>query len=128
RRVAPPPALVALDWGALGPSPTPVAAILAWGLGDMTAALVGKRYGSHKLLLPLADPNKSREGSGAMYGVAFVAAFLTLLLWGTDGTKALTAALLGAAAATCTEAVTRNGYDTVTTPWAAAVVIWAVCI
>ncbi|MCD8147577.1 MAG: TSUP family transporter [Clostridiales bacterium] len=120
--------LVALYWGALGSEQTVVAAILAWGLGDMTAALVGKRYGSHKLRLPLADPNKSREGSGAMYGVAFVAAFLTLLLWGTDGTKALTAALLGAMAATCTEAVTRNGYDTVTTPWAAAVVIWAVCV
>ncbi len=121
-------ALIALYWGALDSEQTVVAAILAWGLGDMTAALVGKRYGSHKLRLPLADPNKSREGSGAMYGVAFVAAFLVLLLWGTDGTKALTAALLGAAAATCTEAVTRNGYDTVTTPWAAAVVIWAACL
>ncbi len=121
-------ALIALYWGALDSEKTVVAAILAWGLGDMTAALVGKRYGRHKLRLSLADPNKSREGSGAMYGVALVAAFLVLLLWGTDGTKALTAALLGAAAATCTEAVTRNGYDTVTTPWAAAVVIWAVCL
>lgn len=120
--------LVALYWGALGSEQTVVAAILAWGLGDITAALVGKRNGSHKLRLLLADPNKSREGSGAMYGAAFVAAFLVLLLWGTEGTKALTAALLGAVAATCTEAVTRNGYDTVTTPWAAAVVIWAACI
>ncbi|MCD8342312.1 MAG: TSUP family transporter [Clostridiales bacterium] len=54
--------LIALFWGALGSELTVLTAVLAWGLGDEAAALVGKRYGRHKLGWRFADRQKSYEG------------------------------------------------------------------
>ena len=52
-------ALIAIGWGWLGLSWLPAAAALMWGFGDASAALIGKRYGKHKIQLPLADHKKS---------------------------------------------------------------------
>ncbi len=119
-------ALIALFWGVLDSELTVLSAVLAWGLGDETAALVGQRFGRHKLRWRLADGKKSCEGSGGMFFVSFLAVLLSLTAGGVSLSTAACAALLGAIAATATEAVTRKGYDTVTVPWVFAAVIWAV--
>ncbi|MCD7760811.1 MAG: hypothetical protein LUH16_03430 [Clostridiales bacterium] len=119
-------ALIALFWGALGSELTVLSAVLAWGLGDETAALVGKRFGRHKIGWRLADGKKSWEGSAGMLCVSFLAVLLSLVTGRVPFSAALVAALLSAVAGTVTEAVTKKGYDTVTVPWVNAVVIWAV--
>ncbi|MCD8142671.1 MAG: TSUP family transporter [Clostridiales bacterium] len=116
--------LIALFWGVLESELTVLAAVLAWGLGDEAAALVGKRYGRHKLGWRLADSHKSYEGSGAMLCVSFLAVLVTLTVGGVPLPAAALTALVSAAGATATEAVTRRGYDTVTVPCVAAILIW----
>ncbi|MCC8182111.1 MAG: TSUP family transporter [Clostridiales bacterium] len=119
-------ALVTLFWGVLDSELTVLSAVLAWGLGDEAAALIGKRYGRHKIGWKFADRRKSYEGSCAMLCVSFAAALLSLWVGGVPLAAAFCAAILSAAAASVTEAVTKKGYDTVTVPWVAAVIIWAV--
>lgn len=116
--------LIALFWGALESELTVLTAVLAWGLGDEAAALVGKRYGRHKLGWRFADRQKSYEGSGAMLCVSFLAVLGTLTVGGIPLTTVFLTALVSAVGATVTEAVTRRGYDTVTVPCVAAVLIW----
>ncbi|MCD8144584.1 MAG: TSUP family transporter [Oscillospiraceae bacterium] len=118
--------LIALFWGVLGSELTVISSVLAWGLGDEAAALIGKRFGRHKLGWRFADRQKSYEGSGGMLCVSFLAVLVSLTVGGVPGITAFWAAVLSAVAATVTEAVTKKGYDTVTVPWAAAVVIWVV--
>lgn len=115
--------LIALFWGVLDSELTVLSAILAWGLGDEAAALVGKRYGRHKIGWRFADSHKSYEGSGAMLCVSFLAVLLSLTVGGVPLSTALPAAIIGAAAATVIEAVTKKGYDTVTVPCVLAVII-----
>lgn len=115
--------LITLFWGVLDSELTVLSAILAWGLGDEAAALVGKRYGRHKIGWRFADSHKSYEGSGAMLCVSFLAVLLSLTVGGVPLSTALPAAIIGAAAATVIEAVTKKGYDTVTVPCVLAVII-----
>ncbi|MCD7841063.1 MAG: hypothetical protein LUG56_01180 [Lachnospiraceae bacterium] len=89
-------------------------------------AAIGKRFGRHKLTFGLADHKKSREGSAAMLCTAFLAIFITLTVNNILLIPALAAAILGAIVGAFAEAVTKNGYDTVSVPCAAAVVIWVV--
>lgn len=121
-------ALIALFWGALGSELTVIAAVLAWGLGDETAALVGKRFGRHKLGWRWADHQKSCEGSGAMLCVSFLAVLIALTVGGVPLPTALLTALVSGAGATVTEAVTKRGYDTVTVPCVAALLIWVMAV
>ena len=88
-----------------------------WGPGDAAAALVGRRFGRHKIKLPFADSKKSWEGTLAMTMVSFLcgAACLTLCSVFPYG-KAILAALITAPAAAYTELITKNGDDTVTVP------------
>ncbi len=115
--------LIAVFWGALDSELTVIAAILAWGLGDEAAALVGKRFGRHHISLKPADHKKTYEGSTAMFAMAFISVVLVLFSEGTPLTQSLITAAISALAASVTEAVTKKGYDTVTVPFAAAVVI-----
>ncbi|MCD7715669.1 MAG: TSUP family transporter [Lachnospiraceae bacterium] len=118
--------LITVFWGLLNSQITVLSAILAWGLGDEAAALIGKRFGRHKLTFGLADHKKSREGSTAMLCTAFLAIFITLTVNNILLIPALAAAILGAIVGAFAEAVTKNGYDTVSVPCAAALVIWVV--
>ncbi len=115
--------LIALFWGALDSELTVITAILAWGLGDEVAALVGKRFGRHHISLGPADHKKTYEGSAAMFAMAFAAVFFALFSEGTLLTHSLITAAVSALAATVTEAVTKKGYDTVTVPFVTAIVI-----
>ena len=92
-----------------------VASILMWGFGDAAAALVGKRYGRHKVSLPLADHKKTWEGSSALFCVALgIGAFVLGL-----SPAIVVAALAGA----YVELITHKGYDTITVPIAVAAVL-----
>ncbi|MCD8107015.1 MAG: TSUP family transporter [Oscillospiraceae bacterium] len=116
--------LITVFWGLLGSELTVICAVLAWGLGDEAAALIGKRIGKHKIGGHFADHHKTYEGSLGMLIVSFVAVMIVLLIAGLGFLEALPTAFVGAAAATVTEALTKKGYDTVTVPTIAAVAIY----
>ena len=117
-------AAILICWGWLGDRLFVLVCIYAWGIGDGFAALVGKRFGRHKIRLKFADHRKTWEGSAAMF-VTSAAAVLTVLLirGGLSVGSCLVIALAGAAASTLAELCSKNGYDTVICPAAAAVVI-----
>lgn len=111
-------------WGILDDKLLVLACVYAWGVGDGLAALVGKRYGRHKIHLPFADPRKSVEGSAAMFFCAVVSVFTVLTIRGGLSLWAcLLIAFVAAAVTTYVELCTKGGYDTVTCPAAAMVVI-----
>ena len=114
---------IAVCWGWLGERYFGVACMYAWGVGDAFAALVGKRFGRHKITWRLADHRKSVEGSAAMMATSAIAVLLVMLLDGQPPVVAIAAALAGAGAATVVEMMTPNGMDTVTCPVAAMTVM-----
>ncbi len=118
--------LITVFWGYLGVPVVIFAGVLGWGLGDEAAALVGKRFGRHKLCFPLVDRKKSLEGSAAMFLIAFLAMALTLLYYAITPIVAVIAGGSAAILATLVEAVTRKGYDTVSVPCATALMLWIV--
>lgn len=115
---------ISICWGLFGDRLLTLACVYAWGVGDAFAALIGKRFGKHKVGLPLADPRKSWEGSAAMF-VSSVLSVLTVLLvrGGLGFFPCLLVSLLAAAVTTYVELITKGGLDTVTCPAAAMAVI-----
>ena len=115
---------ISICWGLFGDRLLTLACVYAWGVGDAFAALIGKRFGKHKVGLPLADPRKSWEGSAAMF-VSSVLSVLTVLLvrGGLGFFPCLLISLLAAAVTTYVELITKGGLDTVTCPAAAMAVI-----
>ncbi len=115
---------VCVCWGWMGDRYLVFACIYAWGVGDAFAALIGKRFGKHKIKWRLADGKKSFEGSSAMFLCSFASVFTVL---GIRGGLSITACLLIAfvAGAVCTvvELCAKNGWDTVICPTAAMTVI-----
>ena len=73
---------VCVCWGILGDRYLVLACVYAWGVGDAFAALVGKRFGRHKIRLPMADGRKSVEGSAAMFVTSSAAVCAVLILRG----------------------------------------------
>ena len=113
--------LIAFCWGWLGKPYITVAAILAWGVGDTAAALVGQRFGRHHVKLPLADHRKTWEGTAAMALTAFLAALAAMLITSALPWPAcLLYAAVAAPVAAYVELITHGGYDTLTVPVAAA--------
>ena len=111
-------------WGMLADKLLVLACVYAWGVGDAFAALVGKRFGRHKISLAFADRRKSLEGSAAMFLTSALSVAVVLRLrGGLSPAGILAVSLAAAAAATFTELCTRGGYDTVTCPAAAMAVI-----
>ena len=110
-------------WGWLGDKYLGLACMYAWGIGDGFAALVGKKYGRHKLTWRFADRKKSVEGSLAMFVTSALSVAAVLLIHGHAGPPAcLLVPIASAGVATFVEAITPNGMDTVTCPAAAMAV------
>ncbi len=101
-----------------------LASLYAWGVGDAFAALIGKKYGKHKLTGRFLSGKKSLEGTLAMFLVSFVSVLIILLLRGGvhPGLLVLTALVTAAVSAAC-ELYTRDGLDTITCPLAAMTVL-----
>lgn len=111
-------------WGIFGDKHLVLACVYAWGVGDAFAALVGKKFGKHKIRLPLADPHKSVEGTAAMFITS--AAAVTMVLMARGGLSSGACVLIasaGSAVSAYVELCTKNGYDTFTCPAAAMAVI-----
>jgi len=115
---------VSICWGLFGDQYLVLASIYAWGVGDAMAALVGKRFGKHKIKWKLADGKKSIEGSLAMFVCSLISVFTVLTVRGGFGIPlCIGTALLAAIVCTLTEMCAQNGLDTVVCPTAAMVVI-----
>ena len=111
-------------WGLLGDKYLGLACMYAWGVGDAFAALIGKKYGKHKITWKYADRKKSLEGSAAMFVSSGIAVACVLL---AHNHLTLPAYILipaaGSAAATVVEILSKEGYDTVLCPTAAMAVM-----
>ncbi|MCD8075008.1 MAG: TSUP family transporter [Lachnospiraceae bacterium] len=117
-------ALVTVFWGILSSKETVILAILVWGFGDGTAALVGKRFGKHRVNWRIADQHKTFEGSAAMVCVDVLILLIGLPVVGVSWLTAIPAAVAIALVSALVELTSRHGYDTVSVPVAAAVMIF----
>lgn len=115
---------ISVCWGLFGDKYLVLASIYAWGIGDALAALIGKRFGKHKLKLKLADGKKSVEGSLAMFICAFVSVLAVLLVrGGISVPMCLCIAILSALVCMFSELCAKNGLDTIICPVSAMIVI-----
>ena len=115
---------ICICWGILGDRYLVLASVYAWGVGDAFAALIGKPFGKHKIRWKYADSHKSWEGSAAMFVSSEIAVCAVLLCRG--GLEMVGCVLIAAAAAfvsTVVELCTKNGFDTVSCPSAAMLVM-----
>lgn len=118
--------LIFVFWGLLGPQwrYVAVAAVMAWGFGDAAAALVGKAFGRRCIHHRWIEGSKTVEGTQAMYVVAALAVFLTLLLYGNQpGWVSLAVALLAAPVCALVELFSHRGMDTLTVPISAGIAV-----
>ena len=114
----------AVCWGIFGDRYLVLASIYAWGIGDAFAALIGKKFGKHKIKCKLADGKKSIEGSIAMFVCAFLSVLIVLLIRGSiDIAFCFIIAIASALVCTFTEMCTKNGLDTIICPTSAMIVI-----
>ena len=96
----------------------------AWGVGDAFAALVGKRFGRHKITWKYADKHKSVEGSAAMFLTSALAVAGVLVAHGHLTLPAyVVIPCVGAGVSTLVEMVTKDGRDTIYCPTAAMAVM-----
>ena len=115
---------ISICWGILDDKLLVLASIYGWGVGDGFAALIGKKYGKHKLHIPFADPHKSVEGSAAMFLCSFLSVLTILLIrGGLSLGSCLLIAFAAASVITWVELCTKGGNDTITCPTAAMAVI-----
>ena len=68
--------VIAVCWGIFGQQWMAVLSVVAWGVGDAFAALVGKPFGRHKIHSPHLAGTKSWEGTLAFLVTSFAAVFL----------------------------------------------------
>lgn len=112
--------VITVCWGLLEDKLLVLATVYAWGFGDAAAALIGKRFGKHKI----PGTKKSYEGSFSMFALSFLSVFVILMFRGGMQAYAcaLTAALVAAATA-ATELYTPGGYDTISCPFCAMAIM-----
>lgn len=118
--------LLLIFWGLLGAEWKYVAvvAVMAWGLGDAAAALVGKNFGRRRIRHPRIEGTKTVEGTRAMFLTSALAIFLTLLLYaGQPWTLSAAVALLVAPVCALVELFSRRGLDTLTVPVSAGLAV-----
>lgn len=118
--------LIFMFWGILGDEwkYVIVVAMMAWGLGDAAAALVGKTIGRHKIRHSWIEGTKTYEGTLAMLIVAWLAIFFMLLLYaGQSWQVSLAVATLAAPVSAAVELFSHRGMDTMTVPLSTAFTI-----
>ncbi|MCC8103870.1 MAG: hypothetical protein LIP11_17030 [Clostridiales bacterium] len=103
-----------------------ILAILVWGFGDAAAALAGKRFGKHKVNWRIADNHKTFEGSAAMVCVDVIILLIGLPIIGVSWLAAIPASIVIALICALVELISRHGYDTVSVPIAAAILIFLI--
>ena len=115
---------ITVCWGLLKDRYLVLASVYAWGFGDAAAALIGKRFGKVKIPFPHADHNKSIAGTNAMFFTSFVVTAVILYLRGGMSPVGYVAVpFFTAIAAALSELYTPDGFDTITCPMAAMLVL-----
>ena len=118
--------LIAVFWGVFGRENLFIAvgAIMAWGPGDAVAAIVGKKYGKHKLQGRFIEGTKSVEGSIGMAVTSFLCLLPVLLTMSAlPWHIAVILSLVVAPIASVTELYTKGGWDTITVPIVSALLL-----
>ncbi len=115
--------LIFIFWGLLGEEWRYIAvvAVMAWGFGDAAAALVGKAIGRRRIMHPRIEGAKTYEGTLAMFIVAGLAIFFSLLIYaGQPWYVSFIVALLVAPVCAAVELFSNRGMDTLTVPLSTA--------
>jgi phytol kinase len=110
---------ICVFWGIYGESYKYIilAGILAWGIGDALAALVGKKENNKVIEHKLVKNKKTVEGSIAMFIGSTLVIFLVLLFVGEkQWLYSLLVALIAGVIGTFVELYTKDGWDTLTLP------------
>lgn len=110
--------VILFAWGMFGQKWAAVLSIIAWGIGDCVAALVGKKFGKHKVSGRFIEGKKSLEGTFGMFLTTFVSIFLLYqrhTALSNIGFVALVCFWI-AVFSSLTELFTKNGMDTVACP------------
>lgn len=111
-------------WGCMGERMLAMATIYAWGYGDAAGALIGKRFGKHKLTGSHIEGTKSVEGSAAMFVTSFITVLIILMIRGRMPWYGYPITAFATAAATATvELYSMKGRDTITCPLSAMSVL-----
>lgn len=109
-------------WGLLHDKILVIASILAWGIGDAFAALIGKKFGKHKIKDKFTDGKKSYEGTFAMFSSSFVTVAVVMTFHGgVSSAGYIVIPLVTAAVSAIAELYSKNGNDTVICPIAAMI-------
>ena len=112
--------VISICWGFFGKRWLVLASVYAWGFGDAAAALVGKRWGKHKIHWKHTDGKKSAEGSNAMFLCSLVSTLVILGIWsGLRPMVIIATALVTAVVSTLAELYSKGGNDTVVCPLSA---------
>ena len=119
-------AIVALFFGGLGNENKYLAitAIMAWGVGDAFAAIIGIQFGKNKFKSHYFDNRKSIEGTAAMFVACFAISLLTLIFtMNYPITQVIVESLVIGLALSLIEAISKNGLDNIFCPLAASVIL-----
>lgn len=104
--------VISVCWGWVGNKYLTMAVIYSWGYGDAFAALVGTKFGKHKIY-----GKKSWEGTIAMCVVSLISVLIVLLIINiVEWYFVLVVGVVVSAAVSTTELFTPNGLDTITCP------------
>ena len=115
---------ISVGWGIFNDKYIVLAGVYAWGVGDAFAALIGKRFGKHKITWRFVDNKKSYEGSLAMLITSALAVFSVLMIrGGIAPVWCVLISLVSATASTFMELCSKNGVDTITCPMVSMAVI-----
>lgn len=112
--------VLSVCWGYFNDRLLAVASIYAWGIGDAFAALIGKKYGKHKI----TKAGKSIEGTFSMFLCSVISVFVVLMLReGMGMLQVVVISVCVGTVSTLAELYTPNGMDTFTCPLAAMLVL-----
>ena len=116
--------VITICWGWLGDKYLVLASIYAWGFGDAAAALIGKKFGKHKINWKFIDGKKSMEGSIAMFITSLVTvAVIFACRGGINFAGYIIIPIVTAIVSTFAELYSKDGMDTVICPISAMVVV-----
>lgn len=116
--------VVTVCWGWFGDKYLVLASVSAWGFGDAAAAMLGKRFGKHKITWKYTDGKKSLEGSLSMFLVSFISVAAVLLCrGGLSAAGCIVISLVTALVSTIAELYSKGGNDTVICPLSAMAVL-----
>ena len=104
--------VISVCWGWVGNKYLTMAVLYAWGYGDAFAALVGTKFGKHKIY-----GKKSWEGTVAMCVIALISVLTVLLIINiVEWYFVFVVGVVVSVAVSATELFMPNGLDTITCP------------